>query len=55
MQDLFTNIYIPTSFADELTSESRHLEVVHLGERDHERELVVLHVELEKRAAAYNL
>ena len=38
-----------------LTSECGHLEVVHLGERDHEGELVVLHVQLEEGAAADDL
>ena len=38
-----------------LTSEGGHFQVVHLGERDHERELIVLHVELEERPAADDL
>ena len=38
-----------------LTSERGHLQVVHLGEGDHEGELVVLHVELEERPPADDL
>ncbi len=37
------------------TSQGGELQVVHLGERDNQGELVVLHVELEERAAAHNL
>ena len=41
--------------SDPLTSESRQLQVVHLGEGDDERELVLVHRQLEQRPASDDL
>ena len=40
---------------NELTSQCWHLQIVHLRERHHERELVVMYVELEEGASSHNL